>query len=129
MSENKELILALREIVVEQNDVLRKSIDDRLERMGEKLNQITLEMTKFKTLETDTNTLLAWKARIDDVASPSQLKEMKDELYRQKNRWTAAIAIFLFIQVAIGLYSNFKKDFQQDIPKKENKIIKETNQK
>jgi hypothetical protein len=31
------------------------------------------------------------------------MKEAKDELYKQKNRWAAAIAIIAFVQIAVGL--------------------------
>jgi hypothetical protein len=31
------------------------------------------------------------------------MKEAKDELYHQKNRWAAAIAIITFVQITIGI--------------------------
>jgi cytochrome c-type biogenesis protein CcmE len=31
------------------------------------------------------------------------MKEAKDEIYRQKNRWVAVIAIMSFIQIAVGV--------------------------
>jgi hypothetical protein len=31
------------------------------------------------------------------------MKEAKDEIYQQKNRWVAAIAIITFVQVAVGV--------------------------
>jgi hypothetical protein len=31
------------------------------------------------------------------------MKEAKDELYRQKNRWAAAIAIITFVQISVGI--------------------------
>jgi len=37
------------------------------------------------------------------VWSPTQMKEAKDEIYRQKGLVTAAIAIISFVQVAIGI--------------------------
>ena len=31
------------------------------------------------------------------------MKEAKDEIYKQKTRWAAAIAIITFVQIAIGI--------------------------
>jgi hypothetical protein len=31
------------------------------------------------------------------------MKEAKDEIYKQKNRWVAAIAIISFIQILVGV--------------------------
>jgi hypothetical protein len=40
--------------------------------------------------------------KVSDVWSPSQ-KEAKDEIYKQKSRWVAAIAIITFVQIIVGL--------------------------
>jgi hypothetical protein len=44
-----------------------------------------------------------WIHKVNDVWSPLQMKEAKDEIYKQKNRWVAAIAIISFIQVIMGV--------------------------
>lgn len=31
------------------------------------------------------------------------MKEAKDEIYQQKNRWVAAIAIITFVQIVVGV--------------------------
>jgi hypothetical protein len=31
------------------------------------------------------------------------MKEAKDEIYKQKSRWIAAIAVISFIQIAVGI--------------------------
>jgi hypothetical protein len=40
--------------------------------------------------------------KVSDVWSPSQMKEAKDEIYKQKSRWVAAI-IITFVQIIVGL--------------------------
>jgi hypothetical protein len=39
------------------------------------------------------------------------MKEAKDEVYKQKNRWTATIAILLFIQIIVGIIVSLKVFF------------------
>jgi y4mF family transcriptional regulator len=54
-----------------------------------------------RDLEQGKNTLRMDK--VNDVWSPNQMKEAKDEIYKQKSRWVAAIAIITFVQIIIGL--------------------------
>ena len=37
------------------------------------------------------------------------MKEAKDELYSQKNKWVATVAIITFIQIAISIFVLFMK--------------------
>jgi hypothetical protein len=49
-----------------------------------------------------------WKERVDEVISPTQLKELKDEVYSQKTKWTAAVAILGFAQIVFSLLVTLK---------------------
>jgi hypothetical protein len=47
--------------------------------------------------------LRAWKARVDDVVSPTQLKEMVLQLDELKTFRTKAITVFMVVQFGMGL--------------------------
>lgn len=103
MAENKDtwadyskLVLKELERLNENHEKMRTDFDSRLNEMNLKLNDV-------KNVEKTVNQNSEWIQRVNDIWSPTQMKEAKDELYRQKNRWVAAIAIMTFIQAAIGI--------------------------
>jgi hypothetical protein len=103
MAENKDtwadyskLVLKELERLSENQEKMRTDIDSKLSQMNLKLNDI-------KNIERNVDANTLWIEKVNDVWSPSQMKEAKDELYRQKNRWVAAIAIMSFIQVIVGI--------------------------
>ena len=91
-----KLVLKELERLTENQEKMRSDIDSKLNEMNLKLNDV-------KNVERNIKTNTAWMERVNDVWSPSQMKEAKDELYRQKNRWVAAIAVMTFIQVVVGI--------------------------
>jgi hypothetical protein len=103
MAENKDtwadyskLVLKELERLNENHEKMRTDFDTRLNEMNLKLNDV-------KTIERSLDQNSNWIQKVNDVWSPLQMKEAKDELYRQKNRWVAAIAIMSFIQVVMGV--------------------------
>lgn len=90
------LVLKELERLNSNYESLRKDFDDKFREMNEK-------MTSVQNTEKVVNDLRTWHEKINEVWSPSQMKEAKDEVYKQKNRWTATIAIIAFVQVLIGI--------------------------
>jgi hypothetical protein len=68
-----------------------------------KLNEMNIKLGEVKNIEKSVNANQAWIEKVNEVWSPSQMKEAKDEIYKQKGVLAAAIAIVTFIQVAIGI--------------------------
>lgn len=101
-----KLVLKELERLNENYDKMRTDMDMRFSELNQKIGEL-------KNVEGKVEAHSTWIDKVNDVWSPSQMKEAKDELYRQKNRWAAAIAIIAFIQVAVGviisLWGNLKK--------------------
>lgn len=91
-----KLVLKELERLNENHEKMRNDFDTRLNEMNLKLNDV-------KGIEKSVSLNTSWIDKVNDVWSPSQMKEAKDELYKQKNRWVAAIAIMTFIQIVIGI--------------------------
>lgn len=91
-----KLVLKELERLNENHEKMRTDFDTRLNEMSLKLNDI-------KGIEKTVNQNSDWIQRVNDIWSPLQMKEAKDEIYRQKNRWVAVIAIMSFIQIAVGV--------------------------
>ena len=91
-----KLVLKELERLNENYDKMRTDMDTRFGELNQKL-------TEVKNVEKSVSLNTAWIDKVSEVWSPSQMKEAKDEIYKQKNRWVAAIAIISFIQILIGV--------------------------
>lgn len=89
--------LVLNELVRlnDNHEKMRNDFDTKLQEMNFKLGDI-------KSIEKNVGTNTAWMEKVNDVWSPNQMKEAKDEIYKQKSRWVAAIAVITFVQIIIG---------------------------
>ena len=54
--------------------------------MDNRLSELNNKLTEVKNVEKSVITQTAWIDKVNDVWSPSQMKEAKDEIYKQKNR-------------------------------------------
>ena len=90
-----KLVLKELERLNESHNKLRSEMDNRFSEISWKLNEV-------KNVEKSVASQTTWIEKVNDVWSPSQMKEAKDEIYKQKSRWVAAIAIVTFVQAAIG---------------------------
>ena len=75
---------------------MRSDFDNRL-------NEMNLKLSDVKGIEKNVGVNSSWIEKVNDVWSPTQMKEAKDEIYKQKSRWVATIAIVTFVQIMIGL--------------------------
>lgn len=90
-----KLVLKELERLNENYEKMRMDIDTRFQ-------EISNTMSDFKNTERQVVDQKLWVKEVNDVWSPTQMKEAKDEIYRQKNKWVATIAIITFVQIVIG---------------------------
>ncbi len=94
-SDYSKLVLKELERLNEGQEKLRLDLDTRFNEFNQKIG----EVTSFKQTVNDHK---VWADKVTDVWSPSQMKEAKDEIYKQKSRWVALITIVIFLQIVIG---------------------------
>jgi hypothetical protein len=91
-----KLVLKELERLNENHEKMRTDMDTKFGELNQKL-------TEVKNIEKTVNLNALWIEKVGEIWSPSQMKEAKDEIYKQKNRWVAAIAIISFVQIIIGI--------------------------
>lgn len=103
MADEKETWGDYSKLVLKELERLNESTERMRTDMDTRFAELNTKLTEFKTTESKVVSLGDWKEKINDVWSPSQMKEAKDEIYKQKTRWAATIAILTFIQIAVGI--------------------------
>ena len=91
-----------------------KLVINELERLNEGISNLNSqiielkhEIVKLKGKEESIKDLKSWKKSIDEVASPTQLKELSEKVTELTTFKTQAITIFLIVQGLMGLCEIF----------------------
>jgi hypothetical protein len=102
MAENKDSWGEYSKLVLNELERLNENYSQMRNDMDTRFGELNQKLTEVKNIEGKVSNHAAWIEKVNDVWSPTQMKEAKDEIYKQKSRWIAAIAIISFIQIAIG---------------------------
>ncbi len=81
-------------LVLKELETLASSIDG----LRSELQEIKQDMAAMRVREDKVDELKVWKEKIDEVASPSQLKEMVNEVDSLKQFKTKAVTVFAVVQ-------------------------------
>ena len=71
--------------------------------LQKELEFVRSELAALKAKEDKGHELVQWKQRIDDVASPIQLKELNDAVTELRLFKTKAVTIFMVVQFGMGI--------------------------
>ena len=94
-------------LVLKELETLSASIDD----LREDLQDVKQEITKIQVKEDNINQVREWKAKIDEISSPTQLKEYLlkvDDLIQFK---TKSVTVFMVVQFIMALAVALTKVF------------------
>tara|TARA_B100000242_G_C42620184_1_gene292365 strand:- start:103 stop:429 length:327 start_codon:yes stop_codon:yes gene_type:complete len=87
-----------------------KLVLKELETLAEGINKLQAEIidlkqdvAELKAKEDRVQQLVNWKDRVDEIASPTQIKMLKDDVENLKLFKTKAVTIFMVVQFAMGL--------------------------
>jgi TolA-binding protein len=86
-------------LVIQQLETLNTGIES----MRRELQDVKEQITKIKAKEDRLEELKAWKDKIDDVASPTQMKYAFRELEELRTFKTKAVTIFMVVQFAMAV--------------------------
>lgn len=85
-------------LVLKELETLATSISA----LNSEIQELKQEIARMREREDRVDDLKVWKEKIDEVASPSQLKELTQEVESLKQFKTKAITIVVVIQFAMA---------------------------
>lgn len=87
-----------------------KLVIAELERLNEGINSLNSEIqdlkkeiTEIKVKEDNVRELKSWKSSLDEVTSPTQLKDIIKDVADLKTFKTQAVTVWLVVQVLFGI--------------------------
>tara|TARA_R110002051_G_scaffold305895_1_gene376178 strand:+ start:3893 stop:4219 length:327 start_codon:yes stop_codon:yes gene_type:complete len=86
-------------------------LNDGINNLNQEIQSLKKEIVQLKGKEETVQELKVWKQAIDEVASPTQLKELSDSVSDLKTFKTQAVTIFLIVQGLVGLALTLLKFF------------------
>jgi Tfp pilus assembly protein PilO len=94
-------------LVLQQLETMANGI----EALRGELQDVKEQLTELKAKEDRVHDLKMWKDKMDDIASPPQLKTALKEIEELKTFKTKSIAIFMAVQTMMGLAMAWSKMF------------------
>jgi len=82
-----------------------------IEALRAELQDVKSQLTELKAKEDRVQDLKTWKEKMDDVASPPQLKTALDDIEDLKLFKTKAVTMFMVIQSIMGFAVAWALDF------------------
>tara|TARA_B100000700_G_C14914965_1_gene794190 strand:- start:908 stop:1240 length:333 start_codon:yes stop_codon:yes gene_type:complete len=92
-------------LVLKELESLSLSIAD----LNGQIQEIKQEMVETRVKEDRVDELRAWKEKVDEVASPTQLKELVVEVESLRTFKVKAVGIFLAVQFMMGALAWYLK--------------------
>ena len=74
-----------------------------IEKLNDNINDMKREIAEIRAREDKVHDLVKWKERVDEVASPTQLKELQDQVEDLKLFKTKAVTVFAVVQFAMAV--------------------------
>ena len=78
-------------------------LNDGISKLDIEIQYLKREITELKTKEDNVKDLKRWKGHIDEVASPSQLKDTIRDVSELKTFKTQAVTVWAVVQILFGI--------------------------
>ena len=85
-------------LVLKELETLASGIDG----LRQELQEVKQELAAMRVREDKVDELKAWKEKVDEVASPTQMKEVIKDVEELKHFKTKAITVFAVVQFAMA---------------------------
>lgn len=92
-------------LVLAELEKLNKNVGD----LSNDIDYLKEEMVKIKSLKYGVDDLKEWRKDISEVASPTQLKELTNDIQSLKTFKTVAVTVWAVVQVAFAIFITFFK--------------------
>jgi predicted nuclease with TOPRIM domain len=81
-----------------------ETLSDNIDGLRNEIQNVNQEIAKMQAREDKVDELKSWKEKIDEVASPTQIKEITLAVAELKTFKTKAVTIFTVVQFAMAAY-------------------------
>lgn len=92
-------------LVLAELEKLNKNVGE----LSTDIDHLKEDMTKIKSLKYGVDDLKEWRKDISEVSSPTQLKELTDEVQSLKTFKTVAVTVWAVVQIGFGIFIAFFK--------------------
>ena len=79
-----------------------KMVLKQLEDLSTSMNGLRQEIAEIRGQQSNVQDLKDWKNKMDEICSPSQLKDLRDEVEELKLFKAKAMVVFAVVQFAMG---------------------------
>jgi|TARA_B100000902_G_C27206381_1_gene861868 DNA repair exonuclease SbcCD ATPase subunit len=86
-----------------------ENLDQSMNGLRQEIQELKAELAEMRGKQSNVQDLKEWKNKMDEVCSPTQLKELKQEVEDLKLFKAKAITVFAVVQFAMGVIL-FAKD-------------------
>ena len=80
-----------------------ESLSDGIDSLNQEIQSVKQEIAKMQVREDKVEEIKAWKEKIDEIASPTQLNNIIKEVDELKTFKTKAITVFAVVQFFMAL--------------------------
>ena len=99
MSNKEESWDQYSRLVLRELETLAKGITA----LRDQIQDLKSEIAELKAKEDKVQDLVQWKGRIDEISSPTQLKEMQQTVNELKTFKTTAVTVFAVVQTLMAI--------------------------
>ena len=79
-----------------------ETLSQGMQILQQQIQDLKSEVAEMKAREDKVKELTDWKGRIDEISSPTQLKDMQSDVHELKMFKTKAITMFVVVQFMMG---------------------------
>ena len=80
-----------------------ETLSDGIENLKDELQGVKQEIAKMQVREDKVDELKAWKDKVDEVHSPTQMREIREQVADLEKFKTKAITAFIVVQSVMGV--------------------------
>ena len=86
-------------LVLAELEKINKKIDENTQ----DINELRQDLTKLESIKDEMSDVKGWKKEVDEVVSPTQMKELSKEVDELKTFKTKSTTIWVAIQIIFGI--------------------------
>lgn len=80
-----------------------EKLNNKVDSLNTEINAINQSMSKIEQIKDEVEVLKDWKNKVDEVSSPTQLKELQKEVEKLKTFKTMSTTVWIVVQIIFSI--------------------------